>query len=80
MSTWTISKKLMAIAEGQGDICRLTKRLIGKTELALLLANAALKDTSIKLSQCSQHFACVQSYPRAANTRIFLSPNCTNFA
>jgi len=43
-------EKLMAIAEGQGDICRLARRLIGKTELALLLANAALKDTSIKLS------------------------------
>jgi hypothetical protein len=40
----------MAIAEGQGDICRLARRLIGKTELTLLLANAALKHTCIKLS------------------------------
>jgi hypothetical protein len=31
-------------------ICRIARGLIGKTELALLLANAALKDTSIKLS------------------------------
>ena len=43
-------EKLMAIAEGQGDICRLVRRLIGKSELALLLANAALNDTSVKLS------------------------------
>jgi hypothetical protein len=38
VSLWTISKSWMAIAEGQGDICRLAKRLIGKSELALLLA------------------------------------------
>jgi len=40
----------MTIAEGQGDICRLVRRLIGKSELALLLATAALKDNSVKLS------------------------------
>jgi hypothetical protein len=43
-------EKLMAIAEGQGEICRLVRRLIGKSELTLLLANAALTDTSVKLS------------------------------
>jgi len=40
----------MAIAERQGDICQLVRRLIGKSELALLQATAALKDNSVKLS------------------------------
>jgi hypothetical protein len=43
-------EKLLAIASGESEVLELARDMIGKKELALLLAKAALHDTSQSLS------------------------------
>jgi hypothetical protein len=47
MSTF---ERLLAIASGQGEVFDLARSMIGKQELALLLAKEALKNTTEVLS------------------------------
>jgi hypothetical protein len=43
-------KLLVQIAKGEADVMKMAQDTIGKGEVALLLANAAVQHTSIKLS------------------------------
>jgi hypothetical protein len=43
-------EKLLAIASGEGEVLELARDMIGKKELALLLAKAALSNTTEDIS------------------------------
>ncbi len=44
---------LIQIATGEGEVMEMARTMIGHAELALLIANAAVENTSIKLRPCN---------------------------
>lgn len=46
-------ESLIQIATGQGEVMEMVRQMIGTAELALLIANSAVADTSIKLRPCN---------------------------